>query len=125
MGIRIKRIRYRSGADKDLETFEIEDLQNGNIITKLNKVIDKLDFFNKNISLSKNFSGYEVEVTFAAGETKDIQHFLGIRPLYRIVLRQEGNGVISDVPSFWNDKTIRLINNGAVQVKATILILKE
>lgn len=126
MGLRIKRVRYREASTEDLEEFEDSDLDSPTIFTdKLNKIRSKLDFFNKNISLDKNFNSYIVEVDFAAGETKNIQHFLGVRPKYRIILKQEGNGVLSDIPSAWNNQTIRMINNGAVAVKATIMILKE
>ena len=126
MGIRIKRVRYKESSTEYLEDFEATDVDNPTIFTdKLNKVRSKLDFFNKNISLDKNFNSYIVEVDFAAGETKNIQHFLGVRPKYRIILKQEGNGVLSDIPSAWNNQTIRMINNGAVAVKATIMILKE
>lgn len=126
MGIRIKRVRYKEASTEDLEDFEATDVDNPTFFTdKLNKVRSKLDFFNKNISLDKNFNSYIVEVDFAAGETKNIQHFLGVRPKYRIILKQEGNGVLSDIPSAWDNQTIRMINNGAVAVKATIMILKE
>ena len=83
MGIRIKRVSYKEASTEDLEDFEATDVDNPTIFTdKLNKVRSKLDFFNKNISLDKNFTSYIVEVDFAAGETKNIQHFLGVRPKY-------------------------------------------
>lgn len=126
MGIRIKRNLYKESGTENLDDFEVEDFEKPEIATdKLNIMRKKLDFFTKNLTLDKNFNSYIVEVVFAAGETKAIQHFLGTRPKYRIILKQEGNGVLSDIPSEWNNQTITMRNNGAVSVTATIMILKE
>lgn len=95
-------------------------------VKNVNDLIDQHNFLSKNLSLQSNFNGQIVDnVTFVAGEEKSIPHSLGIIPKYRIILRQEGNGVIDDIPSDWTKNTIKLRNNGAVSVIATIMIVRE
>lgn len=94
-------------------------------LKKLNWLIYTFNRLSKGISLTKNFSGSTHELQFSAGETKVISHLLGVRPKFRIILRQEGNGVLSDIPSGWDEKVATIINNGAVTVNATIMFLKE
>jgi hypothetical protein len=92
----------------------------------INTLIRQHNFLAENISLAGNFSGQILEgVKFAAGEEKDIPHKLGIKPKHRIILNQEGNGVLSDLPSGWDKFKIKMKNNGAVAVVATIMIVKE
>ena len=92
---------------------------------KANSLVELLNFTLKRLALSKNFDSYIAEVSMIAGEEKTISHFLGVRPKYRIILRQEGNGVLSDIPSLWTEKVAVIKNNGAVAVTATIMFLKE
>ena len=86
--------------------------------------------FSKSISFQSNFDGYIATVRFppvtdpSLGVVK-IQHFLGITPKWRVILKQEGNGVLSDIPSEWNENLITMKNNGSVAVTASILIARE
>jgi hypothetical protein len=118
----VKKLRsfidFKQIDEQDSEDFSV-------LMEKLNELIEGVNFLNKNMSLSNNFNGYIFTDTWTSGQTKKIQHFLGTKPLYRIILRQEGNGVLSDIPSQWDDKVISMINNGASTVTATILVLKE
>lgn len=91
----------------------------------INRLIDEFNYFTKSLSFQSNFNCQIIETTLGAGETKQIAHSLGVKPLFRIILRQEGNGVISDIPSGWTKNSIELINNGAVSVTATIMIVRE
>lgn len=95
------------------------------MVDDLNELIDAFNFLNTKISFKQNFDGDIVTVSFNAGETKTIPHKLGKVPGGRIIIRQEGNGVLSDIPSGWNSTSIKMINNGAVKVTATILIVRE
>jgi hypothetical protein len=96
------------------------------VIASFNELVTSYNYFNKSISLQSNFDGYIAEnIVFAIGEEVKIQHFLGIKPKWRIILKQVGNGVLTDIPSEWDDKTITLKNNGAVEVTATIFIARE
>lgn len=115
----MRPIQQRSAKD-------IPSLSGGYNEELLNELIERVNFLGRNLSLQSNFDGQIVEnLTFTAGETKQIPHSLGKIPKFRIILRQEGNGVISDIPSGWTDKSIKLINNGAVSVTATIMIVRE
>lgn len=96
------------------------------VIEAINDLISSHNFLGKKMSLSANFDGYIAEnVTLPAATEVVVQHFLGITPKWRIILKQVGNGVITDVPTKWNDRYITLYNNGAVSVTATIFIVKE
>lgn len=110
-------------AFRDIPTIQAEGSEEW--VKTVNNLIDQFNFLAKNISLQSNFNGQVVTVTIPAGEEKIIPHSLGVIPKYRIILRQEGNGVISDIPSGWTSSSIKLINNGAVSVTVTILLVRE
>lgn len=96
------------------------------IIAQANKAINFLSFFNKSLSIQSNFNGYISEnVVVPAASEVSIQHFLGVVPKWRIILRQTGNGVITDVNSKWSNKIIALYNNGAEDVTISIFIARE
>lgn len=61
-----------------------------------------------------------LSITFAPNENKIISHGLKRIPTQRIILRQTGNAVITDVNVNWTDKTIGLLNNSSNAVTLTI-----
>lgn len=63
-----------------------------------------------------------LEVSFNPNESKVFSHTLGRIPTQRIILRQTGNGVITDVNPDWNKETVGFRNNGTVAVTATIAL---
>jgi hypothetical protein len=94
------------------------------VIASHNELIREFNFANKNVTLEESFNCEILEVVFPASSNVVIYHKLGIRPKYRLILRQEGNGVLTDVPSGWNQFQILMTNNGAVQVTATIMLVR-
>lgn len=94
------------------------------VVDKLNELIDSFNLSITKSNLSQ-FDGQILSSSWAAGEDKVLPHKLGKRPNYRIILRQEGNGVLSDTSSGWNEFQVKIKNNGAVAVTATILLLRE
>lgn len=116
--------------DRHIRSFqEIKDLPDDatlpEVIQYYNEMVDAYTFLGKNMSLQSNFNCQIIDVEFAASETKRVFHRLAYVPRYRIILRQEGNGLITDVPLEWTDKYITLVNNAATVVKITIALLKE
>ena len=110
---------------KDLRPLEA-DADIADIVTALNDTITYINAFNKLTSLQSSFDCYMAkDVKITAGASIKIQHFLGITPKWRIILRQEGNGVISDIPSGWNTEYITLKNNGAETVTISAMIVRE
>ena len=109
--------------------YDLKDLEDGSPIEKVieehNNVVKLLNFVLKAMSFSANFNGYIASVAIPATSELRIQHFLGVIPKYRIILKQEGNGVISDITSGWTTEYITLYNNGSVEVKITVLIARE
>lgn len=77
------------------------------------------------ISLKYGLSGEIITVTFAPNESKIVNHGLGRKPSYRLILRQTGNAVITDVDSAWTEKTVGLLNNSANTVVITIKLFVE
>lgn len=122
--MRIPQKQDPQGAFRDVPPVK-EDAELEDVVSGLNRLINSFNFITKGLSISKNFNGYIAEVDIPATSNVEIQHFLGVTPKFRIILRQEGNGVISDIPSGWNNKVITLRNNGAVAVSITVLILRE
>jgi len=114
---------YRSDLDfKQLP----EDAELSDVISDYNKLVKGINFSLKKMSLQANFDGYIAEdVDIAAGSSVKISHFLGIKPKWRIILRQTGNGVITDIPEEWTDKVISLKNNGAETVIISVFIVRE
>lgn len=93
---------------------------------KFNDLVEAHIFQSAQISIDSNFNGYVAQnVSIEAGQTVRIEHFLGVVPKWRIILRQEGDGVISDIPSEWTNKYITIKNNGASVVRLSLLIARE
>ncbi len=112
----------RSVSDlKDLS--ESSDL--AGVIKSQNDIIILLNFVLKNMAFQSNFNGYIATVKILASSTLQIQHFLGVTPKFRVILRQEGNGLITDVPTGWNTDIITLKNNGSEDVTLSVLIARE
>lgn len=112
-------------ADIEIEQLPEEGITAQQVIDAHNKLVTAYNFLSRNISLQSNFNCYIAQVTIPATSQIQVQHFLGVIPKYRIILRQEGNGVITDIPSGWTSDVITLYNNGSVEVKATIQIVRE
>lgn len=124
MGSPTKSIRsYQS----DLDFPELDDdVEMPQLIKQYNELVKGINFLNKFLSFQSNFDGFiATNISIPATSSVKIQHFLGVIPKWRIILRQEGNGVITDVYSQWNTDTISLFNNGAVTVIITVFIARE
>jgi hypothetical protein len=112
-------------ADIELKQLPEGDITSKDVIDSINSITNFINFLSKNLSLQSNFNCFIAQVEIPASSELQIQHFLGVVPRYRIILRQQGNGVITDTPSGWTNKVITLYNNGAVTVTATIMIVRE
>lgn len=64
-------------------------------------------------SLEKDITGEILNVSLAPNESKIIPHGLRVLPLYRIILRQTGNGIVTDIDVAWTDKTVGFKNESA------------
>ena len=95
------------------------------LLEAYNDTIHYLNLTLPNMSLQANFNCTISSLKIPPSSNIKIQHFLGIVPKYRLILRQEGNGVISDIPSGWTNKEIELRNNGSVEVSITVMIIRE
>jgi hypothetical protein len=112
----------------DLDFIQIEeDAELVDVIKAYNRLAKGVNFTNKRFSIQANFDGYIAkDVEIAANTSVKIQHFLGVRPKWRIILRQTGNGVITDIPEEWTDKVISLKNNSTTDsVRISVFIARE
>ena len=101
------------------------DASLSDVIKAYNELADMLNYTLKFLSFRSNFDGYIPTVKILASSTLQIPHFLGVIPKYRILLRQEGNGLITDVPTSWTTDYITLKNNGTEDVTISVLIARE
>lgn len=106
--------RYKTRFNRDDRVKDDKEL-----ISRFNQIMDD------GLSLKKHLGGEIIEITFAANETKIVPHRLGLIPAYRLILRQSGNGLITDVNNAWTDKTVGFINNSANTVSITVKIMVE
>jgi len=74
---------------------------------------------NGRLSFNDNFNSFIVNnLEIAAGATVNIDNQLSVIPNERYIARQTGNGVITD--GIWDITTLRLKNNGAVDVVVSV-----
>lgn len=93
--------------------------------TYYNELVEEIDAgMRGNLTITENLRSDIRQITIDSGETAIINHSLKKTPKYRIILRQSGNGLISD-GDIWTDKKISLVNNGPDEVKLTVGIFKE
>lgn len=82
-----------------------------------------------NFNFSENFVSFIAkDIVIASGETASIPNgFLsqsrGLIPTQRIIVRQVGNGVLTD--GDWTREYVEIKNNGAEEVTASIVFLWE
>lgn len=107
-------MRKRGLVDRDRPVKSVDDL-----MSRFN------DYIAEGFSLKNGLSGEIIDISFAPNEEKQILHGLGSVPRYRLILRQEGNGLITDVSSKWTDQFVTLLNNSANAVKITIKLFVE
>lgn len=75
------------------------------------------------LSFGDNFESFTVsDLTIAAGDTAVITNELKITPSARLIVRQSGNGLVTD--GDWDAGAVRLINNGAVPVTLTVIYFR-
>jgi hypothetical protein len=89
-----------------------------------NEMVDTLNDQMKKLSLRYNFpSSIHEDLEIEAGQTIKIYHRLGVSPLYRIILRNSGDGAITD--GEFNDTFIELTNRGSITAKISVAILRS
>lgn len=75
------------------------------------------------LTFKDNFDSFTVaDLTIPAGESVNITNGLGFIPNGRLIVRQTGDGVVTD--GEWDLQTLRLFNNGAVDVVVTVIFFK-
>jgi hypothetical protein len=75
------------------------------------------------LSFKDNFQSFTVEeLIIPAGAEVSITNQLGTIPTARLIVRQTGNGLVTD--GVWGLQTVRLFNNGAVDVTITVIFFK-
>lgn len=74
---------------------------------------------NGRLNFDDNFQSFISEdIEISAGETAIISNELNVIPNERYIVRQIGNGIISD--GEWDIDSLRLVNNGAVSVTISV-----
>jgi len=78
----------------------------------------------RRINFVDNFEQFEATVTMASGETVNIKNSLGYPVTKRIIVRQTGNGLVTDGTGVWNTDSVSLKNHGPDEVTVTVLFLR-
>lgn len=74
---------------------------------------------NGRLNFDDNFSSFIAkDITIAAGAETLIPNQLKVVPNERYIVRQIGDGVITD--GEWDQQTVRLVNNGSVSVTVSV-----
>lgn len=102
--------RYRAGAFRPIRSEE-------EMMDRLNEML------RDGFLLEKDIRGDILYVSLAPNETKIIPHGLRVIPKYRLILRQTGNAVITDVDVLWTEVTIGLKNESANAVVLTLKLM--
>lgn len=87
-----------------------------------NEMVDNIIFNFKQLSFRHNFPSKIVEIEIAPSATVQIFHGLGVIPSDRIILRNSGNGAITD--GEFNSDYIELINRGSITANVKVAILR-
>ncbi len=74
--------------------------------------------------LDKGTNGEIIELTLAPNESKIIPHGLRGIPLYRLILRQTGNGIVTDLNSAWTERSVGFTNESANELVLTIKLFR-
>lgn len=88
----------------------------------MNENIVEINFILRNLTLS-NLDGEVVTSIIPASGTVKIPHKLRILPKYRILLKQTGGGVITDVN--FTETYIELSNSGGSDASVILFIVKD
>jgi hypothetical protein len=84
-----------------------------------------IDAVLKNLTLRDNFGAqFFEELTLTSGQEISLPHSLKSTPKYRIIVRQRGNGLITDGSQLWTDTQIFFKNHGPDTVTFTVAILR-
>lgn len=77
------------------------------------------------LSLTDNFESFEVQdIEITSGSEITIQNKLTYIPSKYIILRQKGNGLVTQSDKAWTFKDIYLFNNGPDNVTVSIIFMR-
>jgi hypothetical protein len=106
----VKPRKYRAGSWRPIRSEE-------ELMDRMNQLL--MDGFD----LENDLNGEILYLSLAPNESKIIPHGLRVIPKFRIILRQTGNAVITDIDAAWTEFTIGLKNESANAVTLTIKLL--
>ena len=80
---------------------------------------------NNGLSFKNNLDGFFANLSFLSGETVQIANRMNTIPSGFLVIRQKGNGLITEpTDRNWSQQQLWLKNNGSVAVTATVFFLR-
>lgn len=93
-------------------------------ITIYNDLVNELNHVLTHLALDSNFNSEVIsDIVIEAGETVRLGHSLSKVPQYRMILRQVGNGLVTD--GDFTEKYVELVNNGLEQIQITVGLFRE
>lgn len=107
---------------------KIQSLPNEPTPSAWKQLLAYLNTILRTIRFGENLDGQIVEnITIPNGSSVRISHNLKTTPLYCIILRQRGNGKVTDsnlASDAWTDSYITQTNWGPSDVTVTVLIMR-
>jgi hypothetical protein len=76
------------------------------------------------LTLTENFDSFEVEVDIPTGTEVKVANRLKTQALRRLIVRQTGDGPISDGSTPWTSEFLYLENHGADDVTASVIFMR-
>lgn len=75
------------------------------------------------LNLTENFEAFRVDnIQIASGATQEITNDLRVIPTSRLIVKQEGNGIVTD--GAWDLDVVRLVNNGPNSVTISVIFYR-
>jgi carbon monoxide dehydrogenase subunit G len=76
------------------------------------------------LTFEDNFNSFTVQVKIKSGEEITIDNKLQVAPTKRIIVRQDGLGIITDGRKPWNNEQVSLRNHGPNDTTVTLVFLR-
>lgn len=94
------------------------------LIKNLEELKRLLDAGLQRLKLDENFQNFQVTVTIPNGSEAKIANQLKSLPKKRIIIRQSGNGLVTDGDTPWDLDNVYLKNHGPADTTITVLFLE-
>jgi hypothetical protein len=94
-----------------------------NLMKSLEDLKNQLERGMNRLTLSDNFQSFITTVEILNSQEVSIRNQLKFVPRHRIIIRQSGNGFVTDGDTAWTNDFVYLKNNGPSTTTVTVVFL--